>query len=96
MDNIEAIRLSLYEHVGENTTLRADVLSKMNRLRFLILGGMIRFSGSLNGLSKELRYLKWEGYPFTYFPSNCELVKLVELSLTFSNVKQLWGGIKVL
>ena len=92
MDNLEAIKLS---SLAINTTLRAEALSKMNQLRLLIFQG-VNFSGSLNGLSKELRYLKWGGYPFTYFPSSCELTKLVELDLYSSNIKQLWEGVKVL
>ena len=79
----------------ENTTVRAEALSRMNPLRLLILKD-VNFSGSLNSLPNELRYLEWENYPFTYFPSNCELTKLVELVLIRSNIKQLWKGTKVL
>ena len=93
MDNLEAIKLS---SLAINKTLRAEALSKMNQLRLLIIASDANFSGSLNSLSKELRYLEWSGYPFTYFPSSCELTKLVELDLRFSNIKQLWEGKKVL
>ena len=99
MDNLEAIKL-MGEPLSrmneeENTTIRAEALSRMNRLRLLILED-VNFSGSLSGISNELRYLAWKNYPFTYFPSSCELTKLVELVLSFSNIKQLWEGIKVL
>ena len=95
MNNLEAIRLGSQTNTKENATLRAEVFSLMIRLRLLILKN-VTFSGSLNYLSNELQYLEWAEYPFTNFPSNCELTKLVELILPNSSVKQLWEGIKVL
>ena len=95
MNNLEAISLGSQTNTKENATLRAEVFSLMIRLRLLILEN-VDFSGSLSGLSNELQYLEWENYPFTHFPSSCELTKLVELVLSYSNIKQLWKGIKVL
>nr|AGC24029.1 TIR-NB-LRR type resistance protein RGA9 [Vitis rotundifolia] len=42
----------------------------------------------------ELRYLRWDGYPLDFLPSNFDGGKLVELHLNCSNMKQLWQGNK--
>ncbi|KAJ8763048.1 hypothetical protein K2173_023253 [Erythroxylum novogranatense] len=47
-------------------------------------------------LSNELRLLKWHGYPFKHLPSSFESDELVELNLCYSQVEQLWKGIKKL
>ncbi|KAJ9687306.1 hypothetical protein PVL29_015979 [Vitis rotundifolia] len=44
--------------------------------------------------SYELRYLRWDGYPLDFLPSNFDGGKLVELHLNCSNIKQLWQGNK--
>nr|XP_029147001.1 disease resistance protein RPP2A-like [Arachis hypogaea] len=65
----------------------------MSGLKLLILPKG-NFSGSLDFLSNELGYLDWKEYPFTYLPSNFQPNKLVKLILTYSNIKELWEGIK--
>lgn len=75
--------------------MRAEALQNMIRLRYLEFWD-VYFSGSLNYLSNELRFLNWIGYPFAYLPSNFEPDKLVELNLRYSSVKQLWKRTKVL
>ncbi|GAU48636.1 hypothetical protein TSUD_86190 [Trifolium subterraneum] len=77
------------------TTLRADGLAQMSRLKLLRLFGL-NFSGSLNFLSSELEYLNWNKYPFTCLPSRFESDKLVELILRGSSIRKLWEGTKVL
>jgi hypothetical protein len=77
------------------TTLRAEALAQMSRLKLLMLWHL-NFSGSLNFLSSELGYLCWNKYPFTCLPSRFEPDKLVELILRHSNIKKLWKGKKVL
>ena len=46
--------------------------------------------------SYELRYLRWDGYPLEFLPSNFDGENLIELHLWCSNIKQLWQGNKVL
>ena len=46
--------------------------------------------------SYELRYLRWDGYPLEFLPSNFDGENLIELHLRCSNIKQLWQGNKVL
>ncbi|MED6157063.1 hypothetical protein PIB30_019899 [Stylosanthes scabra] len=89
--NLEAIVLRRYLEIKEE--LYVEALSKMSRLKLLILG-KLNFSGSLLFLSNDLGYLYWEGYPFTYLPSNFQPNKLVKLILHHSNIKELWEGIK--
>ncbi|CAI8617368.1 unnamed protein product [Vicia faba] len=66
-----------------------DMLSKMSRLRLLIMKGD-KFLGNLSCLSNVLRYVEWNRYPFKYLPSNFQPNQLVELILRSSNIKQLW------
>ncbi|XP_058730516.1 disease resistance protein RUN1-like [Vicia villosa] len=85
--NVEAIVLNGNERDTE--TLMAEALSNMSRLRLLILKD-VKFLGSLNNLSNQLRYVAWNGYPFMYLPSSFQPNQLVELILVDSNVEQLW------
>jgi len=80
---------------SERKTLAAETLSKMRRLRLIIIKG-VQFSGSLSHLSNELRYLVWEEYRFVCLPSSFQPYQLVELHLRNSSIKQLWEGKKVL
>ena len=91
---LERLPINSYELV-ERTTLRAEALSQMSRLKLLVLW-QVNFSGSRYFLSNELGYLCWEKYPFTCLPSSFRPNNLVELILHGSNIKQLWEGTKVL
>ncbi|CAI8617353.1 unnamed protein product [Vicia faba] len=97
--NLEAIVLQRCPEndgvIPEMTTLRAEGLEQMRRLKLLMLWNL-NFSGSLNFLSSELGYLYWGKYPFTCLPSSFQPHKLVELILPRSNIAQLWEGTKVL
>ncbi|XP_037495856.1 disease resistance protein RUN1-like [Jatropha curcas] len=75
--------------------LSAKAFSKMKNLRLLIFHNL-HFSQSLEYLSSELRYLEWHGYPCKTFPPTFQSKQLVELNLCFSQVEQLWDGIKQL
>lgn len=81
--------------IQQMTTLRAEALAQMSRLKLLRLL-TFNFSGSLNFLSSELGYLRWDKYPFTSLPSSFQAYKLVELILRHSNIRKLWEGTKVL
>lgn len=68
-------------------------LSKMKNLRLLILYNK-SFSGSLDFLSSQLRYLLWHDYPFTSLPSCFAAFGLVELNMPSSSINCLWEGRK--
>ncbi|XLR13536.1 hypothetical protein S83_041474 [Arachis hypogaea] len=95
--NLEAIVLPRFhqnrEETSERTTLRVEALSEMKLLKLLILRG-VNFLGCPNFLSNELGYLDWKDYPFTCLPSSFQPNKLVTLILHYSNIKELWEGIK--
>ncbi|XP_058730490.1 disease resistance protein Roq1-like isoform X2 [Vicia villosa] len=98
-ENLEAIVMQYHpandREIQKMTTLRADALAQMSRLKLLKLV-MFNFSGSLNFLSSELGYLYWDKYPFASLPSSFQPNKLVELILKHSNIKKLWEGTKCL
>ncbi|RDX86046.1 TMV resistance protein N, partial [Mucuna pruriens] len=53
-------------------------------------------SHELGYLSNELGYLCWPHYPYKSLPQSFQPDKLIELSLRYSRVKQLWKGTKPL
>lgn len=53
-------------------------------------------SGIIEFLSNELRWLCWHGYPFEFLPSTFFPESLVALDMSYSHIKQLWTGAKVL
>ncbi|XP_052114680.1 disease resistance protein RUN1 isoform X2 [Arachis duranensis] len=96
-ENLEAIVLPRFhqnrEEMSERTTLSVEALSQMRHLKLLILQE-VNFLGRLDFLSNELGYLYWEDYPSTCLPSSFQPNKLVKLILHYSNIKELWEGIK--
>ncbi|XP_057752795.1 disease resistance protein RUN1-like [Arachis stenosperma] len=92
-ENVEAIVLPTNDEIREELSIKA--LSKMSRLKLLILGQVkVNFPGRLHFLSNELGYLSWKEYPFTCLPSSFQPTQLVKLILRHSKVKELWEGIK--
>ncbi|XP_020226171.1 disease resistance protein RPP5 isoform X2 [Cajanus cajan] len=87
--NLEAIAVVDFLMEFDETTIRADALSKMSKLKFLKLE-FVNFCGNLDHLSNELGYLRWGDYPFKSLPPSFQPDNLVELSLRVSNIKQLW------
>lgn len=49
----------------------------------------------LQSLPHKLSYLHWHGYPWESLPSNFAMENLVQLEMPFSQVKELWDGVKV-
>lgn len=50
----------------------------------------------LEYFSDELRYLYWDEYPLKTLPINFSVENLIEVSLPYSQIQQLWEGKKVL
>ncbi|XP_050221899.1 disease resistance protein RPV1-like [Mercurialis annua] len=48
----------------------------------------------LKSLPNKLCFLHWHGYPWKSLPSNFLMENLVELNMPFSQVKELWNGLK--
>jgi hypothetical protein len=62
---------------------------KMNRLRLLQLAG-VQLDGDFEYLSRNLRWLCWNGFPLTCIPTSFYLGNLVSIELENSNIKILW------
>lgn len=77
-NNVKAIVLDQMENFS--TICMAEGFSNMSNLVLLMLYHN-NFSGNLDFLSNNLRYLLWHGYPFTSLPSNFEPDYLVELNM---------------
>ncbi|KAG0575963.1 hypothetical protein KC19_5G044200 [Ceratodon purpureus] len=60
-----------------------DDFAKMGNLHFLILDGC-NVSGNLEGVSKELRCLRWRHMPLTNAPSMLNLSNLTSLDFSYS------------
>ena len=85
--------------------LSAKAFSNMKKLRLLkikntqsskdLFRGNVQFLQGLSYLSNELRFLEWDGYHLKFFPTNFQPIKLVELRMRFSGIRQLWKGIMV-
>ena len=85
--------------------LSAKAFSNMKKLRLLkiniaqssknLFRGNVQFLQGLSYLSNELRFLEWHGYHLKSMPTNFQPIKLVEVRMCFSGIKQLWKGIMV-
>ena len=85
--------------------LSAKAFSNMKKLRLLkiynaqsskdLFRGNVKFLQGLSYLSNELRFLEWDGYHLKFLPTNFQPIKLVELRMHFSGIRQLWKGIMV-
>jgi len=68
---------------------------KMKRLRLLQLDG-IQLDGNFEYLSRNLRWLSWNGFPLACIPTNFYQENLVCIELENSNVKVVWKENQVL
>jgi hypothetical protein len=67
----------------------------MTRLRLLQLVG-VQLHGDFEYLSRNLRWLSWNGFPLTCIPTSFYLGNLVSIELVNSNVEFLWKKAQVL
>lgn len=68
---------------------------KMKRLRLLQLAG-VQLDGDFEYLSRNLRWLSWNGFPLKCIPTSFYQENLVSIELVNSNVKFLWKEAQVL
>ena len=69
-----------------------DAFLKMYNLKFLRVNKTYHVP---THLPVDLRILDWTEYPSKSLPSSIQLDELVQLSLQWSKIEQLWIGIKV-
>ncbi|XP_059652464.1 disease resistance protein RPV1-like isoform X5 [Cornus florida] len=90
---IQGLVLNLPE--SEKVKLKAKAFTKMERLRLLHLNN-VHLRGSYKHLSGRLVWLSWKGFSSNYIPSNLIMDNLVAIDLSYSKLKQVWRGTKVL
>jgi hypothetical protein len=67
----------------------------MKKLRLLQLSGA-QLDGDFKYLSRNLRWLCWNGFPLECIPANFFQRHLVSIELENSNVKLVWNEMQVL
>jgi len=68
---------------------------KMTKLRLLQLAG-VQLDGSFEYLSRNLRWLSWNGFPLSCIPTNFYQGNLVSIELENSNINVVWKETQVL
>ncbi|XP_050373049.1 disease resistance protein RUN1-like [Argentina anserina] len=79
--------------------LIAESLSNMKNLRYISMSDHLEyecFSGEIDYLSNQLRWLNWPRCPLQSFPSSYHANKLSKLNIPYSRITRLWEGRKVL
>lgn len=72
-----------------------QAFENMKKLRLLQLAG-VRLKGNFKYLSRNLRWICWNGFPLTCIPPNFDQENLVSIELENSNVELVWTETKVL
>ncbi|KAG0575915.1 hypothetical protein KC19_5G039800 [Ceratodon purpureus] len=86
VNKVRALNLA---NIGEHE-FAFENFAKMVNLHFLILDGC-NVSGNLEGVSKELRCLRWRHMPLTNVPSMLNLSNLISLDFSEStNLANMW------
>ncbi|XP_055960856.1 disease resistance-like protein DSC1 isoform X2 [Mercurialis annua] len=77
------------------TNLRLLKFHRQNRdAQKLLESGLLDKSKYLHCLPNTLSLLHWEEYPYKFFPSNFSMENLVELTIAWCSITQLWDGDK--
>ena len=92
MEEVEGISLKLQRSSKVNFSTEAFI--KMQRLRLLQLDH-VQLTGDYEYLSKELRWLRWHGFPLEFIPNNFYPRKIVAIDLRYSNLREVWKDTKV-
>ncbi|XP_028778267.1 TMV resistance protein N-like [Neltuma alba] len=69
--------------------LSAKAFENMKKLRLLQLDH-VQLTGDFGYLSKDLRWLCWNGFPLENLPANLSLEKIVAIDLKWSNLTKVW------
>ncbi|KAM7506358.1 hypothetical protein LguiB_005262 [Lonicera macranthoides] len=72
-----------------------DAFSRMDKLKLLKLN-YAKLSGRCEKFPEGLRWLCWHGFPLKFIPSDLPLGNLVSLDMSYSKLKHVWAGNKVL
>jgi len=66
----------------------------MKKLRLLQLDH-VDLTGDYRCLSKDLRWVHWQGFTFNYTPDDFYQENLVVIDLKYSSIQQVWNETKV-
>ncbi|XP_052211409.1 disease resistance protein RPV1-like [Diospyros lotus] len=94
-EGTEAVEGLILLHNGKDIKVKAKAFQKMTRLRVLHLDH-VRLSTGYKHLSRNLVWLRWHHFGLRVLPLQLYLENLVALDLSYSNIKRLWMGPKVL
>ena len=89
---MEGISLKLER--GNKISFNTKSFEKMQKIKLLQLDH-VQLTGSYEHISKDLRWLCWEGFPLEFIPDNFDLEDLVTMELRYSNLTQVWRHSKV-
>ncbi|CAK8533380.1 unnamed protein product [Lathyrus sativus] len=81
--------LALKFPIANSECFSTKAFKKMKKLRLLQLVG-VELDGDFDYLSRNLRWLCWNGFPLTCLPSNFYQGKLVSIELENSNMRFVW------
>ncbi|KAL2659126.1 hypothetical protein AAZX31_03G079600 [Glycine max] len=81
--------LALKFHVNSRNCFKTCAFEKMQRLRLLQLEN-IQLAGDYGYLSKELRWMCWQGFPSKYIPKNFNMENVIAIDLKRSNLRLVW------
>ncbi|XP_070675921.1 disease resistance protein RUN1 isoform X2 [Malus domestica] len=94
-EEIEALSLDLPSS-KKKASFSTKAFVNMKKLRLLRLNN-VTLTGSFKHFPKELRWLRWHGFPSKYMPEHLlNQPKLVALDLRFSNLRKGWKNSKPL
>lgn len=75
--------------------LEVEAFAKMHELRLLKINHVCLTGCSIN-FPKKLRWLCWHGFPLQSIPNDLSMESLVYLDMSYSSLKKVWNGIKLL
>ncbi|XP_028763068.1 TMV resistance protein N-like [Neltuma alba] len=84
-------------NLSRNNTLsfNTKAFKEMKRLQLLQLNH-VRLLGDHEYLSKDLRWLRWHGFPLSYMPENFCQENLIAVDLKYSGLIQVWKDSQML
>ncbi|XP_022641780.1 TMV resistance protein N-like isoform X2 [Vigna radiata var. radiata] len=92
-DAVEGLALKL--NLNNRECFKADAFEEMRSLRLLQLHH-VELMGDYGHLSKQLRWICWQGFPSKHIPENFYLEDAIAINFKHSNLRQVWKEPKVL
>ncbi|KAI9072743.1 hypothetical protein K1719_045306 [Acacia pycnantha] len=90
-NNVKGLALNL----SETQSFDTKGFKMMKRLKLLQLD-RVELDGNYEYLSKDLRWLRWHGFPSSYLPQNFCLEYAIAIDLRYSSLTQAWKNCQLL